>query len=133
VKRTLYCPKCGASNQDDATFCTSCGSSLTAAPVGAVLPPNPVERKSPIIAAILNFFLFGVGYLYLGYKKVLGLSTILFVVLVLIVYIIIGVFTFGLLELVIGIILAYDGYVKAKGERGYLGTDPEYLYGKPTL
>ena len=88
-------------------------------------------KKSPVIAAILNFFLFGVGYLYLGYKKVLGLSTILFVIVVLVVYIIIGFYTFGLLELVIGIILAYDGYVKAIGERGYLGTDPEYLYGRP--
>jgi len=104
---------------------------LTAAPRGSVTPPSSVERKSPIIAAILNFFLFGIGYLYLGYKKVLGIQTILFVVIVFIAYVIIGAFTFGLLELVIGIILAYDGYVKAKGERGYLGTDPEYLYGKP--
>jgi hypothetical protein len=133
VKKAVYCPKCGASNQDDATFCSSCGNSLTAAPVGTVTPPKPVERKNPIIAAILNFFLFGIGYLYLGYRKVLGLSTILFVVIVFIVYVIIGVYTFGLFELVIGIVLAYDGYVKAKGERGVLGADPEYLYGKPSL
>jgi hypothetical protein len=132
VKTTLYCPKCGASNQDDATFCSSCGNSLTTATLGSVPPPRSVERKSPIIVAILNFFLFGIGYLYLGYRRVLGFPTILFVVLVLIVYFIIGIFTFGLLELVIGIVLAYDGYVKAKGERGYFGTDPEYLYGKPT-
>jgi hypothetical protein len=130
VKRTVYCPKCGASNQDDAAFCASCGNSLSVAPVESVPPINPVWRKSPIIAAILNFFLFGIGYLYLGYRRVLGLPTILFVVLVFIVYVIIGVFTFGLLELLIGIILGYDGYVKAMGERGYLGTDPEYLYGK---
>jgi zinc-ribbon domain len=129
----MFCPKCGASNQDNATFCSSCGNTLTVAPGGSVPPSSPLERKSPIIAAILNFFLFGVGYLYLGYKKVLGIPTILFVVIVLIVYIIIGVFTFGLLELVVGIFLAYDGYVKAKGRRGYLGTDPEYLYGKPLL
>ena len=102
-------------------------------PPPAYPPANPVQRKSPIIAAILSFFLFGVGYLYLGYKKVLGIPTILFVVIVLVVYIIIGAFTFGLLELVVGLVLAYDGYVKAKGERGVLGTDPEYLYGKPVL
>ncbi len=127
----MYCPKCGAANQDNATFCSSCGNPLTAAAASPVPPSNPVERKSPIIAAILNFFLFGVGYLYLGYKKVLSIQTIFFVAIVLIVYIVLGFFTFGLLELVVGIFLAYDGYVKARGERGYLGTDPEYLYGKP--
>jgi hypothetical protein len=132
----MYCPKCGASNQNDATFCSSCGETLMVAPVGSVgsVPPsNQVWRKSPIIAAILNFFLFGVGYLYLGYKKVLGIQTVFFVVLVFIVYIIIGAFTFGLLELLIGIVLAYDGYVKAKGERGILGAEPEYLYGRPSI
>jgi uncharacterized membrane protein YvbJ len=129
----MYCPKCGASNQNDATFCSSCGETLMVAHVGSVPPSNQVSRKSPIIAAILNFLLFGVGYLYLGYKKVLGIQTIFFVVLVFIVYIIIGVFTFGLLELLIGIVLAYDGYVKAKGERGILGAEPEYLYGQPSI
>ena len=129
----MYCPKCGASNQNDATFCSSCGETLIVAPVGSVPPSSQVWRKSPIIAAILNFFLFGVGYLYLGYKKVLGIQTIFFVVLVFIVYIIIGAFTFGLLELVIGIVLAYDGYIKAKGERGILGAEPEYLYGRPSI
>ena len=104
---------------------------MKVAPVGSVPPAYPVQRKSPIIAAILSFFLFGVGYLYLGYKKVLGIPTILFVVIVLVVYIIIGAFTFGLLELVVGIVLAYDGYGKAKGKRGVLGPHPEYLYGKP--
>jgi len=80
----MFCSKCGTSNQDDATFCSSCGGSLRAVP-GSVLPPSAVQTKSPIIAAILNFFLFGVGYLYLGYKKVLGIQTILFVIIVLLV------------------------------------------------
>ena len=94
-------------------------------------PMTPAQRKNPIIAALLNFFLFGVGYLYLGYKKVLGIQTILFVIIVLVLYIVLGIFTFGILEFVLGIILAYDGYVKAQGQRGYLGADPEYLYGRP--
>lgn len=92
-----------------------------------------MQRKEPIIAAVLNFFLFGIGYIYLGYRRVMGISTILFVILVLIVYILLGLFTFGLLEFVVGIVLGYDGYVKAKGERGILGTDPEYLYGRPSV
>lgn len=80
-------------------------------------------RKSPIIAALLSFFLFGIGYLYLGYKKVLGVPTIVFVVLMLIVYIVLAAFTFGLLELVPGLLLGYDSYVKAKGQRGILEAD----------
>jgi uncharacterized membrane protein YvbJ len=26
----VYCPKCGLNNQDDATYCVSCGTNLTA-------------------------------------------------------------------------------------------------------
>ncbi|MDG6998878.1 MAG: zinc ribbon domain-containing protein [Nitrososphaerota archaeon] len=132
----MYCQKCGASNQDDATFCSACGASL-AKPVAGSAPSAPsyspptIQQKSPIIAAVLSFFLFGVGYLYLGYRRVLGVQTFAFVLIVLVLYIILGYFTFGLLELAIGIILAYDCYVKAKGQRGYLGTEPEYLYGSP--
>jgi uncharacterized membrane protein YvbJ len=129
----LYCPKCGALNSDDAAFCKTCGYSLKT-PVSGSSPSNyPAQRKEPIIAALLNFFLFGIGYIYLGYRRVMGISTIVFVILVLIVYFLLGIFTFGLLEFVVGIILAYDGYVKAKGERGILGADPEYLYGGPTV
>jgi uncharacterized membrane protein YvbJ len=129
----VYCPKCGAYNSDDATYCASCGYSLKAAPPGYTQPLYPSQRKEPIIAALLNFFLFGIGYLYLGYRKVMGISTVVFVIVIFIVYILVGFFTFGLLELVLGIFLAYDGYVKAKGERGYLGTEPEYLYGRPPV
>lgn len=51
--------------------------------------------------------------------------------IVLIVYIILGEPTSGLLEFVVGLILAYDSYVKAKGQRGLLGAEPRYLYGSP--
>lgn len=130
----MFCPKCGASNADDATYCASCGYTLKAASPGYVSPPTmPAQRKDPIIVALLNFFLFGIGYIYLGYRRIMGISTIVFVVLLLIVYIVLGFFTFGLLELVVGIFLAYDGYVKAKGERGYLNTEPEYIYGRPPV
>lgn len=80
-----------------------------------------------MIAAILNLF-FGIGYLYLGYKKVVGLPTILFVVVMLVIQLVVGFFTFGLLSLLIAIFLAYDGFVKANGKRGYLGTEPGIGY-----
>lgn len=88
------------------------------------LPPG---GRNPWIAAILNL-IFGIGYIYLGYKKVLGLHPVLFVVLLFVVEIITGIFTFGLLSLFIALFLAYDGFVKAKGQRGYLGTEPGIGY-----
>ena len=33
-----------------------------------------VKRKNPIIAAILNFFILGLGYLYSGKRTVLGIG-----------------------------------------------------------
>jgi uncharacterized membrane protein YvbJ len=129
----MYCPKCGASNSDNASYCVACGYALRSSFASSVPPVNSVRRKDPIIAALLNFFLFGIGYMYLGYRRVLDIPTILFVLIVLVVYIVIGFFTFGLLELVLGIFLGYDGYIKAKGERGYLHTEPEYLYGSASV
>lgn len=132
----LFCQKCGVSNAVNAAFCSACGASLAAAPTTG---PNPTpssnqasysQRKDPIVVAVLCF-IFGLGYLYLGYRRVLGLPTILFVLIALILYVLLGTFTFGLLELIVAILLAYDGYVKAKGDRGYIGTEPEYIYSKP--
>jgi zinc-ribbon domain len=128
----MYCPKCGAPNSDSAVYCASCGNTLRAAPAGYV-GPTGYQRKEPIIAALLNFFLFGIGYIYLGYRKIMGISTILFVILLLILYILGGLFLLGLLDLIVGLVIAYDGYVKAQGERGILGADPEYLYGRPPV
>ena len=34
----------------------------------------------------------------------------------------------GLIPLILAILLAYDGYVKAKGEKGYINTEPALLY-----
>lgn len=43
-----------------------------------------------------------------------------FVILALIVYIILGYFTIGVLTLIIAILLAVDGYQKAEGQRGFI-------------
>ncbi|MDA4113979.1 MAG: hypothetical protein OK474_08030 [Thaumarchaeota archaeon] len=94
---------------------------------GYVSPPATGERKNPWVAAILNL-IFGIGYLYLGYKKVLGIPTIAFVFVILVVDIVIGFFTFGLISFIIAIVLAYDGYLKANGGKGYIGTEPVTLY-----
>jgi len=83
---------------------------------------NKYAGKSPIVAAVLNLF-FGLGYLYLGTKKVLGLSTILFVVVALVLQILLGIFTIGILSFVFAILLAVDGWQKANGGKGYINAE----------
>ena len=75
--------------------------------------------KSPIVAAVLNFF-FGLGYLYLGYKKILGIRTVGFVVGAFLVFSLLSLFITGLIPLALGIILAIDGYQKAQGQKGFI-------------
>jgi hypothetical protein len=83
---------------------------------------NQYAGKSPLVAAVLNLF-FGVGYLYLGTKKVLGLSTIVFVALAFVLDVVLGFFTFGVLTFVIAILLAVDGYQKADGGKGFISAE----------
>lgn len=130
----MFCSKCGASNTDEAQFCKACGNPLKSpsdqtplqqaqpSPVSAP-PGQPGDKKSPVVAAILNLFI-GLGYVYLGYRKVLGLPTLLFVFAVLIIQILLTILTFWLLPLVIAVLMAYDGYVKAEGQRGLVSAEP---------
>jgi hypothetical protein len=78
--------------------------------------------KSPWVAAFLNLF-FGLGYVYLGMKKVLGVPTIVFVLIVLVIDIILGRFTFGLSSLLLALLLAVDGWQKANGGKGYISAE----------
>jgi hypothetical protein len=128
----VFCSKCGAQNADGAAFCSNCGASLSAASQPASMGPAPGGQggptsnqyagKNPWIAAFLNLF-FGLGYVYLGTKKVLGLNTVLFVLLALVIQIILGVFTVGILSFVFAILLAVDGWQKASGGKGFIGAE----------
>lgn len=79
-------------------------------------------NKNPWVAALLNLFFFGAGYLYLGKKKGFGLALILAWVLVRIGEI--AIYLTGLvferwLVLFLGLVVfmftfAYDGYQEAK-------------------
>jgi hypothetical protein len=84
--------------------------------------PNVSTGKSPVVAAIANLF-WGLGYVYLGKKKVLGVPTVGFVVGAFIVYIIFGLFTAGILTLVCAIVLAVDGYQKGSGGKGFISAE----------
>ncbi len=126
----MFCPRCGAENPDSSAFCFKCGAKLTPAsglpsassPVPAsstAASQPPAQRKDPIVAAVLNFF-FGLGYLYLGYSTVVGLPALLFVIVAIIAYALLALFTFGLLTFLLAILLAYDGYQKAVGNKGFI-------------
>jgi hypothetical protein len=84
--------------------------------------PGAVQGKSAIVAAVLNLF-FGLGYLYLGYKKVLGVPTIVFVVIVLVIYPILGVFTIGIGTFIFAILLFVDGWQKGSGQKGFISAE----------
>jgi uncharacterized membrane protein YvbJ len=124
----MFCPKCGAQNADGVSYCEKCGSPMQS---GGFQPTyNPTSRsstsnrggKNPIVAAILNLF-WGIGYWYLGYKKVLGIPTFGFIVGMLVVYFIIGILLTGVVSLIIAVVLAVDGYQKAQGQKGFISAE----------
>lgn len=56
-----YCHKCGAKLKLESKFCPDCGASLSSVP-----NEQPKKhRKSPATAAVLNFLLPPIGYMYL--------------------------------------------------------------------
>lgn len=124
----MFCPKCGAKNEDSAGFCVSCGNMLSKTATSTQASgqpfnvPSPSGQKNPMIAAILNFFLPGVGYWYWGYRKVVTVPPLMFFIGVIIVEFLISYFMFfaGVIILIINAFLAYDVYVKASGQRGWI-------------
>jgi len=126
---SVFCPKCGAQNADGAAFCSSCGNRLDAAPASSMPPASAgmpsqgsAQGKSALVAAVLNLF-FGLGYLYLGYKKVLGVPAIVFVVLALVIYFIVGLFTIGIVTFIFAILLFVDGWQKGSGQKGFISAE----------
>jgi hypothetical protein len=51
------------------------------------------------------------------------LSTIVFVVLALVVYLLLGVFSAGIVPFVLGIMLAVDGWQKGSGQKGFISAE----------
>ncbi len=60
----MFCSQCGAANKDDARFCKACSASLVGSTAARVLMVQPA--KSPGLAAVLSFFICGLGQIYNG-------------------------------------------------------------------
>jgi len=105
-----YCSKCGSQNDDENKYCQQCGHSW--------------DQKKPAVAVVLNFFiLWGLGYWYLGIKKVYGLPWYSLAILLIVLWAFAVNDPTGLLLLIIIVLnfaLAYDLYQKGSGKSGWV-------------
>jgi len=65
VRTTKFCPECGAAIKINAETCPQCG---VVQQVTQKSQPQPTS-KNPIIAAILNLIIAGLGHVYIGRSK----------------------------------------------------------------
>lgn len=63
-----HCFNCGSKLKKMANFCSSCGNPLR----DSRTEKASLKRKRPWVAAVLNFLIPGVGYLYNGSRVVFG-------------------------------------------------------------
>ena len=124
----MFCPQCGAPNDATAKFCFKCGAALS--PVAPPLAPPPVADPrvrgaavpaavpataeppvatgtNPVVAAILSFFIPGLGQLVNTDVKKGALMFVLWLILF--------VPTVGVGSLAVAIWSAVDGYRVASG------------------
>ncbi len=118
------CSKCGAENEEGNKFCIKCGSSLFATANMSEKKMTPAQlNKNPFIAVLLNLFLWGLGYWYLGIKKIYGFPWFFMIVFYFILYAIAMNDRSNMMYIALVVIhwaLAYDVYQKAKGKPGWV-------------
>lgn len=115
-----YCPQCGKGIEEGINFCRSCGTNLTTPtqPSQYVSPPAfqpqyaPKPPKSPGLAAVLNFLIWGVGYLYIGEVRI-GVAWLVVEVIISVLMWVVPVIPWVVAILIMSIVLAYDAYNRA--------------------
>ena len=105
---TKFCPHCGGELPGDDNFCPECGKSLSGE-IESVQTPTVRKNKSPFLAAILSFFIIGLGQVYLGLVKKGILLFVLAIIAGILTLVIIG----WLLWFVIWIYAIYDAITSA--------------------
>lgn len=111
----IFCTNCGKELAEGTEFCNECGTPINGAVPAKTTPTNnktnevKVADKNPVLAAVLSFFIVGLGQLYLGLNKK---GIILFVAAL--VSLVLTVILIGeILFLIIWIYAIYDGYNSA--------------------
>lgn len=105
----VKCHECGAEISAKAEICPKCG----------VRQSTQVSGKSPIIAAILNLLVVGLGHVYIGHTK---RGIVLFVLAIAI-----AIISFGLGWIFGMFVTSYDAYQLAQGNPGPLDFLEKYL------
>lgn len=116
----MTCSACGADNETAAKFCHACGHAMSAAVVGPPSSPRNLGTirgseqaipgatgKNPLVAAVLGLVVPGLGQFYTGDVKKGAVMLVGAFVL--------GVFSAGLLWIVIAVWSAVDAYKVASG------------------
>jgi TM2 domain-containing membrane protein YozV len=84
----MFCAKCGNPNNNDARFCRNCS-----APLRMIPAPAFVAAKSPGLAAVLSFFICGLGQIYNGQIFKGLLMIIAYFISICLIFVVIGLFT----------------------------------------
>ena len=109
----MFCSRCGKANFDDARFCRFCSAAL--GPYQATVGQSPTQLRNPGLAAVMSFFICGLGQIYNG-QITKGIILIIFYALsVLSCYLLIGFVSTPILW-VWGIIDAYRGALKLNSD-----------------
>ncbi len=127
-----HCPYCGTKSNINEKLCQNCGASMSPSSnvcnqcgaVGGIKKENPVRReipqqqiKNPGVAAVLSFFIVGLGQIYNG-EIGKGIALLIFWGIA----IALSVILIGIPLLIILVVYGiYDAYNTAKkiNERGY--------------
>ena len=101
------CPHCGCELPDDDKFCHQCGIPVKVDEEN--VPARVIRNKSPFLAAVLSFFIIGLGQVYLGLVKKGIMLFILAIIAGILTTVIIG----WILWFVIWIYAVYDAITSA--------------------
>lgn len=108
----VFCQNCGAEHRDNNDFCAFCGESRDQSKKMDIK-----SEKSPLLAALLNFLVWGLGYYYLDIRKFYGFPAYVLIFLdATLAFLVKGV----LLNIFVGLLLAIDVYKKASKKQGWV-------------
>lgn len=108
--KIIFCSNCGTKLSSDTKYCPECGLSPTEQPQYKQAEVVVKSNKSPLISAILSFFIPGLGQAYLGLMK----KGILLFMLAMIGGALMSVVIGYILYIIVWGYAMYDGYISAE-------------------